>query len=44
MEPLKHLDIESLILHPFQYLEDGTAHGNIDGLFDGISLDQEDGV
>ena len=33
---IKYLDMEILMLHSMKSLEDGTAHINIDGLFDGM--------
>ena len=36
--------MEIFMLHLVEYIEYGTAHENIDGLFDGMSLGQEDGV
>ena len=34
----KDIYITSFMVHYMESLEDGTAHGNIDGLFDVISL------
>ena len=32
MDPLKYLEIASLIIHSMEYLKDGTANGNLDDL------------
>ena len=34
----------SLVIQYMEYLEDGTARGKLDGLFDGMPLRQEDGT
>ena len=36
--------MEILMVHLMEYLEDRAAHGNLDGLFDRISMGREDGV
>ena len=41
---MKNIEITSLIVHLIEYSQNGTAHGNIGGLLDWISLGQEDGT
>ena len=44
MDPLKDLEILSLIIHSMEYLKEGTTYGKFYGLFVGMILGQEDGI
>ena len=38
MGHLKDIEVTNFMLYSMKYIEDGTAHWNIDDLFDGIWL------
>ena len=40
--PLKYLETTSVMVYLIESCEYGTAYGNIDGLFDGVSMVKED--
>ena len=41
---MKYLEVKITMVHVVEYRKDGTDYENIDGLFDGIPLQQEYGT